>query len=77
MKATFFTDNEGNFSMRRLLSFIFAIIACVAGCFAIYKEMGWQNILVAFATPGVLSALFMFFTTWSDLSGALSAAKKN
>lgn len=75
-KVTFFTDENGLKSMRRLLAFLFAFAELIAvGVTAIFVT-DWKLGLVI-CTPFLIGCiLMMFFTSWSDISSVAKAVKK-
>lgn len=80
----FLKANNGNFSMRRLLALVFGIASIASGILAIVftfigsKDISnaWLIILIAFVAPGIISALFMFFTSWESIATVVQAARK-
>lgn len=80
----FLKGNNGNFSMRRLLALVFGIASIAAGILSIVftflgtKDMdkAWLVIFISFASPGLISALFMFFTSWESIATVVQAARK-
>lgn len=83
----FLQGTSGGFSMRRLLALIFGIAAIVAGLGSIgmtyftalktaAPDKSWLIILVAWLAPGMVSALFMFFTTWGDVAQVVEKVRK-
>ena len=77
MKVNFFTDENGNLSMRRLLAFMFALttIAAVAGNIIMITE-DWKIPVITIGLPLIGSLLMMFFTSWSDIASVAKAVKK-
>ena len=84
----FLQGTSGGFSMRRLLALIFGIAAIVAGLGSIgmtywtalkmtqIPDNSWLIILVSWLAPGMVSALFMFFTTWGDVAEVVEKVRK-
>lgn len=66
-KVTFFTDENGLHSMRRLLAFILTLTAIAVCGASLYFKASWQVILVAAGLPLAAAILMLFFTTWGDL----------
>lgn len=75
-KINFFTDENGNLSMRRLLAFLFALTMIVAIPLNIINEIDWKMSLVSIGLPLLGSLLMMFFTSWSDIASVAKAVKK-
>ena len=71
-----FQEADGDFSMRRLLAFLFALVSFVAGLICVYKGEPWQAIAVSFGIPAVTSILLLFFTTWGDVAQITGSIKK-
>lgn len=87
-KEAGFLEGKGGFSMRRLLALIFGIAGIAAGVFAlVLNYMAFMKkgatpdksvliILVSFGVPGLISSLFMFFTSWESVATVVEAVKK-
>lgn len=75
MTFSIFKEENGLVSMRRVLAFIFAIVSIVAGFTALFLSSGWQVVLVSFGVPLFGAIILLFFTTWTDVSGVISAVK--
>lgn len=84
----FLHGTSGGLSMRRLLALLFGLASIVAGlgsiamtyCTALktaqVPDKSWLIILVAWLAPGLVSALFMFFTTWGDVAQLVEKVRK-
>lgn len=72
-----FQETDGSGSMRRFLAFLFCLASICAGLLSIVKDSSWQVVAASFGVPGIISAAFMFFTTWEDVKKIISAWKKN
>ena len=70
----FFQEN-GAFSMRRLLAFIFALASIGGGVFSLAVSAAWQIVLCAFGAPMCGSILMMFFTPWQDVAQIAQSAR--
>jgi len=71
-----FQEADGAVSMRRILAAFFSLAAVALGGYAIPVAMGWWVFIPsALCLVGVL--LLMFFTTWSDVAGLISASKRD
>ena len=75
MKFSLFKEADGLVSMRRVLSFVFAIVSVIAGLTALFLGAVWQVVLVCFAVPLAGTLILLFFTSWSDVAGVVSAVK--
>jgi len=72
---TMFKELNGLFSMRRILSFLFAVAGVSGGMLALIKQSDWKIVASAFGVPGVLSLGFLILTTVSDVKEIVSAVK--
>lgn len=73
-----FKEENGLFSMRRIISFIYAIVGIISGILCIIKgegEASWQSICAAFGAPSLVSIILLLFTTWDDLNKAIKSVK--
>lgn len=75
MTFSIFKEADGLVSMRRVLAFIFALVSVVAGLIALLSGAVWQVVLVCFGTPLLGTIILLFFTSWSDVAGVISAVK--
>lgn len=69
-----FQETDGAVSMRRILAAFFSLAAVALGAIAIPGAPGWY----VFIPSGLCLAgalLLMFFTTWEDIKGIVTAAK--
>lgn len=73
---TMFKEENGQTSMRRVCAFLFAIVSIGCGIFSVVTKMSWQTILCSFIAPAAVSILLLFFTTWTDVSTLIKAAKE-
>jgi len=74
--VNFFTDQEGLLSMRRLISFLFALTTIGAIPLNIVYGSEWKMCLISVGLPLAGSLLMMFFTSWSDIACVAKAIKK-
>lgn len=72
---TVFKESDGQWSMRRVLAFLFGLAAIGCGIASLALKAVWQIVACAFGVPGVICILLLFFTTWNDISAVVSAAK--
>ena len=72
---TMFKELSGHVSMRRILSFLFALAGVSGGIIALIKQSDWKIVASAFGVPGVLSLGFLILTTVSDVKEIVSAVK--
>lgn len=72
---TMFKELNGLVSMRRILSFLFAVAGVSGGMLALVKQSDWKIVASAFGVPGVLSLGFLILTTVSDVKEIVSAVK--
>ena len=72
---TMFREANGMISMRRVLSFIFALAGVSGGILALIMQSDWKIVASAFGVPGVLSLGFLILTTVSDVKEIVSAVK--
>jgi len=75
-RPNIFQEEDGAFSMRRLLAFLFALVSFVAGLLSAYKGASWQAIAVSFGIPSLTCILLLFFTTWTDIAQVTGNLKK-
>lgn len=75
MFRTVFKESDGQWSMRRVLAFLFALASIGCGIAALCLKTSWQIVACAFGIPGIISILLLFFTTWTDVSTVVSAVK--
>lgn len=74
--STVFKESTGEWSMRRVLAFLFGLAAIGCGITSLVLKSAWQIVACAFGLPGLICILLLFFTTWDDISNIVSAAKK-
>ncbi len=72
---TVFKEEDGNWSMRRVLALIFALAAVACGAVAIVYKLTWQVVAVSFGVPAAVCIVLLLFTTWGDVASIVSAAK--
>ncbi|MCQ2585603.1 MAG: hypothetical protein MJ185_08425 [Treponema sp.] len=75
MFRTVFKENDGQWSMRRVLAFLFALASIGCGITSLILKAVWQVIACAFGIPGIISIILLFFTTWTDVSTVVNAVK--
>ena len=68
-----FKESNGDWSMRRVLAFIFAILGLGAGVAAVSFGAVWQVVAIAFGFPIIASLILLFFTTWTDVIAIVNA----
>jgi hypothetical protein len=73
---TMFKESSGLVSMRRILSFLFAVAGVSGGILALIMQSDWKIVASAFGVPGVLSLGFLILTTVSDVKEIVSAVKE-
>lgn len=73
----FFTETENVFSMRRLLAFIFAVLATVTSILLIvlHFDATWQTILVLIGVPVIAVIFLMTCSTISEATEVIYAFK--
>lgn len=69
-----FQESDGAVSMRRILAAYFAIAAVALAVVAIPNAPGWYVFIPSMLCV-VACLLLMFFTTWEDVKGIVSAFK--
>lgn len=75
MFRTVFKESDGQWSMRRVLAFLFALASIGCGITSLILKSVWQVIACAFGIPGIISIILLFFTTWADVSTVVNAVK--
>lgn len=75
MVRTVFKESDGQWSMRRVLAFLFALASIGCGITSLILKAVWQVIACAFGIPGIISIILLFFTTWTDVSTVVNAVK--
>lgn len=77
MKITsVFKESTGEWSMRRVLAFLFGLASIGCGITSLILKAVWQIVACAFGVPGIICILLLFFTTWDDISHVVNAVKK-
>ncbi|MBQ0167856.1 MAG: hypothetical protein KBT02_12180 [Treponema sp.] len=74
--STVFKESDGEWSMRRVLAFLFGLAAIGCGITSLVLKAVWQVVACSFGVPGVICLLLLFFTTWADVSGLAKALKE-
>ena len=74
-KVNFFTDENGDLSMRRLLAFIFGITSVGVCIGSVFFMNEWKTVLVGSGVPLAGSLLMMLFTSWGDVASVAKAVK--
>lgn len=72
---TVFKESDGQWSMRRVLAFLFGLASIGCGITALVLKAVWKIVACAFGVPGIICILLLFFTTWTDISTVVSAVK--
>lgn len=72
---TVFKETDGQWSMRRVLAFLFGLASIGCGITSLVLKAVWQIVACAFGVPGIICILLLFFTTWTDVSTVVSAVK--
>ena len=75
MFLSVFKESSGEWSMRRVLAFIFGLASIGCGIASLILKSRWQTVACAFGPPGAISILLLFFTTWTDVSAVVNAVK--
>lgn len=73
--ATAFQESGGEYSMRRILAFLFGLVSCGAGITALAVGSGWQVVACAFGVPGAIALVLLLFTTWGDVASAIGKVR--
>ena len=73
---TIFHEEEGVFSMRRVLAFILALVSIALGTVTILLKSEWQVVACAIGIPLLATVLLLFFTTWGDVASVVKAVKE-
>ena len=70
-------EQDGSWSMRRILAAVFAFFEAVALAGVIWKldqiKSGWI-VLAILGVPAMGVILLLFFTTWGDITEVINAA---
>lgn len=74
--CTVFKESTGEWSMRRVLAFLFAFAAIASGFVSVFLGAEWKTIAASFCAPGAICLLLLLFTTWGDVASLVSAARK-
>lgn len=74
--SSVFKETDGEWSMRRVLAFLFGLTAIGSGITSLILRGVWQVVACAFGVPGLICLLLLFFTTWSDVSDIAKALKE-
>lgn len=77
MISNVFKESSGDWSMRRLLAFLFGLASIACGAVAIHLKMDWKVIAAGSGVPGVICLLLLLFTTWDDIALIVHAVKGN
>ena len=72
---TVFKETDGQWSMRRVLAFLFGLASIGCGIRSLVLKAVWQIVACAFGVPGIICILLLFFTTWTDVSTVVNAVK--
>ena len=73
----FFTESENVLSMRRLLAFIFTILAVTTSILIIVLQFSipWQAIMALVGIPVLATVILCFCTSITDISTVIGAVK--
>lgn len=71
-----FKEENGLWSIRRVLAFLFAVLGLGAGVASISFGAVWQVVAIAFGFPILASLILLFFTTWTDVIAIINAFGK-
>ena len=72
---TIFQEQDGAWSIRRVLAALFSILACVAGIYSVLMGVDWKLAAVAFGVPITAVLVLVFFTTWETVATVIKAVK--
>lgn len=73
---TMFREANGMVSMRRVLSFIFALAGVSSGILSALFQNDWKIVCASFGVPGILALAMLILTTVSDVKEIASAVKE-
>lgn len=73
--STVFKESTGEWSMRRVLAFLFALAAIALAAVALVLKMEWKAVAAAAGIPVFACIVLLLFTTWNDVTGVVSAIK--
>ena len=73
--STAFKESSGEWSMRRLLAFLFGLAGIAAAILCILLSVEWKTVAVAVGLPLAACLVLLLFTTWADVEGIVNAAK--
>ena len=68
-----FKESNGDWSMRRVLAFLFGVLGLVAGTAAVSFGAVWQVVAIAYGFPILAALILLFFTTWTDVIAIINA----
>lgn len=72
---TIFQEQDGAWSIRRVLAAVFSLLACVAGVYSVLVGADWKVAAVAFGVPIMAVLVLVFFTTWETVATVIKAVK--
>lgn len=73
---TAFKESTGEWSMRRLMAFLFALAGVSAGCVAVGFDRSWQVVAVSFGVPAVIAVILLICTTVADIKALAGIARE-
>ncbi len=73
--TTVFKETSGEWSMRRLLAFLFGLTGLAIAVLCIVRPVEWKTAAVVVGVPFAACLVLLLFTTWADVEGIVSAAK--
>ena len=76
MILSMFKEANGQYSMRRVLSFIFALAGVSGGIISTLFQSDWKIVCASFGVPGILALAMLILTTVSDIKEIVSAVKE-
>lgn len=74
--SSVFKESDGEWSMRRVLAFLFGLSAMGCGITSLALKAVWQVVACSFGVPGIICLLLLFFTTWADVTEIAKALKE-
>lgn len=74
--SSVFKESSGEWSMRRVLAFLFGLAAIGCGIASLALKAVWQVVACAFGVPGLICLFLLFFTTWADVSEVAKVFKE-
>ena len=73
--STAFKETTGEWSMRRLLAFLFGLTGLALAILCVVFPVEWKTAAIVIGIPFASCLILLLFTTWADVEGIISAVK--